>query len=105
MTIQPLVENAIRHGISPRASGGRVRLIAECDADNLRIAVEDDGVGLPPNWPQSHTEGLGLSVTRQRIEGFYPGGRSYFDIHPRKSGGVEVELRIPLSYTPAVNHG
>ena len=59
MTIQPLVENAIRHGISPRASGGGVRLIADCHADNLRISVEDDGVGLPPNWPQSHTRRAG----------------------------------------------
>lgn len=101
MTIQPLVENAIRHGISPRASGGTVRVVAQRRADDLWIRVEDDGVGLPADWKQRPVEGLGLSVTRQRLDGFYPGRGSSFHIRPRDGGGVEVELRIPLSYADA----
>ncbi len=98
MTIQPLVENAIRHGISKRASGGAVCVTAEIRAGELWIRVDDDGAGLPADWNLAHSEGLGLSVTRQRLNGFYPGGKSSFDVRPRNGGGVEVELRIPLSY-------
>ncbi|MCC6538746.1 MAG: histidine kinase [Bryobacterales bacterium] len=96
MTIQPLVENAIRHGISPRASGGTVRVTAESRAKDLWIRVEDDGAGLPD---AGFAEGLGLSVTRQRLDGFYPNGQSSLAVRNRpRGGGVEVELRIPLLY-------
>lgn len=100
MMIQPLVENAVRHGISPRAAGGTVRVTAECREKELRILVEDDGVGLPAGWDQRPSQGLGLSITRQRLEGFYPAGQSAFAIRPRAAGGVEVELRMPLVSTP-----
>lgn len=105
MTIQPLVENAIRHGISRRSSGGLVRVLAKCRDGELWIRVEDDGVGLPVDWKQRRSEGLGLSVTRQRLDGFYPEGRSGFEVRPRDGGGVEVELRLPLSYAAAVANG
>ena len=105
MTIQPLVENAIRHGISHRASGGMVRVVAQRHNGDLWIRVEDDGVGLPADWKQRSAKGLGLSVTRQRVDGFYPDGRSSFDVRPRNGGGVEVELRIPLSYAATAAHG
>lgn len=98
MTIQPLVENAIRHGISKRASGGMVRVVAESRSKDLWIRVEDDGAGLPADWTAETAEGLGLSVTRQRLDGFYPDGKSSFEVRPRNGGGVEVELRIPLMY-------
>jgi len=98
MTIQPLVENAIRHGISKRASGGIVRLTVQSRSEDLWIRVEDDGVGLPPDWNQHPAEGVGLSVTRQRLNGFYPDGKSSFELRPRDGGGAEAELRIPLLY-------
>jgi len=102
MIIQPLVENAIRHGLSPRASGGTVRVLAQRRGGELWIRVEDDGVGLPADWAQRAPDsgGLGLSITRQRLEGGYPGGSSSFEVRPRHGGGgVEVEIRIPLSYS------
>lgn len=104
MTIQPLVENAIRHGISRRASGGLVRVVSTCDANNLTILVEDDGLGLPPDWAQQPQEGHGLSITRQRLAGFYPDGSAAFRIRPRAGGGVEAELRIPLVFAPVAVH-
>lgn len=105
MTIQPLVENAIRHGISPRASGGTVRVVALHRESSLWIRVEDDGIGLPPDWAAHPAEGLGLSITRQRLHGFYPDGQSSFELRPRAGGGAEAELRIPLSYAPIAAHG
>lgn len=105
MTIQPLVENAIRHGLSPRAAGGLIRVSAQCVSDHLQIRVEDDGVGLSPDWQTRRSDGLGLSVTRQRLDGFYPKGQGFFDIRPRSGGGVEVELRIPLTYSTVTTHG
>lgn len=104
MTIQPLVENAICHGISKRASGGTVRVLVQRRDGDLWIRVEDDGTGLPADWNQHPPEGVGLSVTRQRLEGFYPDGKSSFDVGPRSGGGVEVNIRIPLLYAAAAAH-
>jgi len=98
MLIQPLVENAIRHGISPRASGGLVRLTVRSVQDELLIRIEDDGVGLPTNWEKTPTEGIGLSVTRQRLHGFYASTSSSFQIRGREGGGVVVELSLPLMH-------
>lgn len=94
--LQPLVENAIRHGISRRASGGTVAIFAGRIDDRLKIRVLDDGVGLPPDWNPETSAGLGLSVTRQRIAGLYPNGTSQFAIRNRERGGTEVEIDLPF---------
>ena len=96
MFIQPLVENAIRHGISRRASGGTIVVRAKPLADRLEIRVIDDGVGLPLGWKIEEAEGLGLSITRQRIAGLHPGGASRFVVRNRKEGGTEVDVSLPL---------
>jgi two-component sensor histidine kinase len=98
MTIQPLVENAIRHGISSRCSGGTVRVSAHRVGDDLQLLVEDDGTGLPAGWTSRPQGRLGLSVTRQRLDGLYPDGRALFEVRQRVEGGVQVELRIPLEF-------
>ena len=92
--VQPLVENAIRHGISRRASGGEVRVTAQQSADRLVIRVSDDGVGLPESWTLETSTGLGLSVTRERIAGLHPDGR--FTVRRRAGGGTEAEIVLPL---------
>jgi signal transduction histidine kinase len=94
--IQPLVENAIRHGISRRASGGTVIVSAQRLGDRLRIRVIDDGVGLSAGWTLESSAGLGLSLTRDRIAGLYPDGSSRFDVRRRPEGGTEVEIALPL---------
>jgi signal transduction histidine kinase len=96
MVIQPLVENAIRHGISRRASGGTVTVRAVADGERLEIRVTDDGVGLPLGWTLEGSEGLGLSITRQRIAGIHPNGASRFEVRNRAESGTEVEISLPL---------
>jgi two-component system LytT family sensor kinase len=98
LIVQPLVENAIRHGISRRASGGTVTVTAERDANQVEIRVVDDGVGLPPGWTLETCSGMGLSVTRERIVGLHPGGDSRFTVRPRSERGTEVEIRLPLRF-------
>ncbi|HET6208148.1 MAG TPA: histidine kinase [Terracidiphilus sp.] len=94
--LQPLVENAIRHGISNRASGGTVTVSAQPVNEKLLIRVFDDGAGLPPGWTLETSNGLGLSVTRERIAGLYPDGEGIFTIRSREGGGTIVEIVLPL---------
>lgn len=96
MFIQPLVENAIRHGISRRAAGGTIIVRAKPLGERLEIRVLDDGVGLPLGWRLEEAEGLGLSITRQRIAGLHPHGTSRFAVKNRTEGGTEVEVSLPL---------
>jgi signal transduction histidine kinase len=98
LILQPLVENAIRHGISPRASGGTVTVTAQRRPNQLEIRVADDGVGLPPGWTLETSSGMGLSVTRERIVGLYPDGDSRFSLQSRTGGGTEVEISLPLRF-------
>jgi signal transduction histidine kinase len=97
--VQPLVENAIRHGISRRASGGTVIVSAHQVGDRLDIRVLDDGVGLPAGWTLENSGGVGLSVTRQRMAGLYPDGETCFAVNRRANGGTEVEISLPLRRT------
>jgi len=94
--LQPLVENAIRHGLSPRSRGGTVTVIAECLSGRLSIWVLDDGVGLPSGWSLEGQRGLGLSVTRERITALHPDGSGQFAIDRRAEGGTEVAISFPF---------
>ena len=98
LIVQPLVENAIRHGISRRASGGTVTVTAERGPNQLEIRVADDGVGLPPGWALETSSGTGLTVTRERIVGLHPGGAARFRVQPRTDGGTEVQISLPLRF-------
>lgn len=98
LIVQPLVENAIRHGISRRASGGTVTVTAQRGPNQVEIRVADDGVGLPPGWTLETSSGMGLSITRERIVGLHPDGNSRFFVRPRTGGGTEVEISLPLRF-------
>jgi signal transduction histidine kinase len=97
--VQPLVENAVRHGTSRRASGGTVIVSAQRAGSRLDIRVLDDGVGLPPGWTLENSGGVGLSVTRQRLAALYPDGETCFAVNRRTSGGTEVEISLPLRWS------
>ena len=98
LLMQPLVENAIRHGIAPRAAGGAILITAWQAGDRLEIRVCDDGVGLPPGGSANDRLGVGLSVTRERIESFRPAGTGRMSIRSRLEGGTEVTLSLPLRH-------
>jgi LytS/YehU family sensor histidine kinase len=95
MLLQPLVENAIRHGIERRLSGGEITISTRRAGGELRINVIDDGIGLPPGWRMEASAGLGMRVTRERLEALYP-GEFRFAASRRPGGGTEVAIDIPI---------
>lgn len=100
LILQPLVENAIRHGISPRVSGGLIQLSTRNENGILEIRVEDDGQGLKREWRREESTGIGLSNTKARLEQLY-GAEHRFHIRNREGGGVEALLAFP--FRPAEN--
>jgi signal transduction histidine kinase len=93
LLLQPLVENAIRHGIAPRAAGGRVEIVASRAGTELRLEVRDDGPGVPD--PARLEDGLGLANTRARLGHLY-GAAHRFELHNRPEGGLSVTLVAPF---------
>ena len=97
LLVQPLVENAIKHGIDPKEAGGTVRVSVESDANELRINVSDDGDGIASTQSstgQSSTGGTGLANVRNRLSTLY-GPKASLSLRERPSGGVDAELALP----------
>ena len=97
LLLQPLVENAIRHGISPRAGAGYVQVNARRLGDKLSISILDDGVGVRARRSRvrSRGTGLGLTNTTTRLIHLY-GDNHEFESGPREQGGYEVRITIPF---------
>lgn len=95
MVLQPIVENAFRHGLGKGISGGTVTISAALSGDCLILRVEDDGVGLRRDWRLETSAGLGLRVTRERLEGLYPNIDRPLEIRRRTPDGTEVIMRVP----------
>jgi len=100
LLLQPLVENAVKHGISKLFEAGEVGIIARRDGDHLQIFIRDSGPGLTVPSAAISTSGLGLKITRERLSTLY-GSEQAFEIHNRAEGGAEVSLRIPFSIVPS----
>ena len=92
LIIQPLVENAILHGIDPSEQGGTVTVAARREADLLVITITDTGVGISAGG--SGGEGTGLANVRDRLHGLYGEGAS-LDFEENTPSGVRVTIRIP----------
>jgi signal transduction histidine kinase len=100
LILQPLVENAIRHGIEPHRKTGLVEIRARRDGGRLQLEVRDNGSGLPTD--QAWSEGVGLANTRARLEHLYGRGQT-FALTPAPEGGLVAGLTIPFRETPAVS--
>ena len=94
LLLQPLLENAIKHGISKRARGGTIRVSGCCSNDMLTLSVYNDGPCLPENWEGTRS-GIGLSNLRTRLQILYGAG---FELNLRNQDtrGVEVMVSLPL---------
>jgi sensor histidine kinase YesM len=92
MLLQPLVENAIIHGIEPKLGTGEVWIRAVYDKNMLRICIEDDGVGFGPS-PSEH--GIGISNVRERLGALFS-GRARLEIKDRVPAGVAIDMWVPL---------
>jgi LytS/YehU family sensor histidine kinase len=92
--LQPIVENAIRHGVGPRLSGGRVDVSVTAKGPTLNIRVRDDGVGLPPDWSFDRNAGVGLRNVADRLEQIY-GTPGLLKLTPVATGGVDVQIDLP----------
>lgn len=117
MTLQPIVENALLHGVNPRVEGGCITLRVRATSRRLHIAIEDDGVGIPEeelqrvrkalleNTPagyqragSSHSLGIAMRNVNQRIR-FYFGENYGVDITSTRGVGTSVFVTLPLLYT------
>ncbi|OAT81302.1 sensor histidine kinase [Desulfotomaculum copahuensis] len=100
-TLQPVVENAIKHGLQPRPNGGQVEIVVEEQPREIKVTIRDNGVGIPgpelnrilePGYGHGH--GLGLSLVNERLKSIY--GRDYaVQITSSPDRGTAVVMRFP----------
>jgi two-component system LytT family sensor kinase len=95
LLLQPLVENAIKHGIAKRVAGGTVRVAGACKNGNLCLSVYNDAPSLLTDWQATHS-GVGIGNLRTRLQILH-GSASGLELKHVDSGGVEVLVTLPLT--------
>ncbi|MGH7554579.1 MAG: sensor histidine kinase [Longimicrobiales bacterium] len=93
--LQPLVENAIEHGLAKRAGEGRIEVRAEREGDALVLRVNDDGPGIDGDPSAAFGKGVGLTNTRERLRHLY-GPAAAIRLAHRPGGGLSVEVVLPF---------
>lgn len=99
LILQPMVENAIKHGIAKRAQGGTILIAASHHNGMLTISVGNDGPNLPANWDTTRL-GIGISNVRARMQTLY-GDACDIRLRNRNTGGVEVSVSLPFVVLPS----
>ena len=94
LLLQPLVDNAIKHGISKLVAGGEIQISARSDDSDLHLEVRDNGPGFR-DAGQTPSRGLGLRITRERLETIY-GQNHSVEFLTLPDGGCVVRVSIPL---------
>ncbi len=95
LILQPLTENALRHGFGRSADRGVVGISSAVANGHLRLTVYDNGAGLPDDWQLNGSRGIGLANTVARLQQLYDDDHQ-FDIRNRDGGGVEAAIVMPL---------
>jgi LytS/YehU family sensor histidine kinase len=96
LILQPLIENALVHGLGRRLDASLLEIAARRDGRVLRIAVRDDGPGLPAGWSLDAGTGAGLRNVRDRIGGLFP-GEGGLELRDGATGGAVALLSIPFA--------
>ncbi|MDA0378169.1 MAG: histidine kinase [Bacteroidetes bacterium] len=99
LILQPIVENAIHHGISPSMTKGVIRIVARAEAGRLCMTVADNGPGLKN--PDRLRKGVGVGNTQERLENLY-GKDQEFSLRNGELGGLEVRICIPFMPQPII---
>lgn len=94
LILQPMVENAIKHGISKRAHGGTIRISASRSNETLALRVYNDGPSLPAGW-ETMQSGIGILNVRTRLQSLY-GNQFDLSLRNREPGGVETSVSLPF---------
>ena len=97
LILQPMVENAVKHGIARRVSGGAIRIAAARSNGTLKLSVYNDGPALPVGWETSQS-GIGIANTRTRLQSLY-GMRFNLTLRNQEPDGVEAAVSVP--YIPS----
>jgi hypothetical protein len=100
LILQPMVENAIKHGIAKRVQGGAIRIAGFRSNGKLTLSVYNDGPSLPVGWEKTQS-GIGISNMRTRLRGLY-GDTFEFSMRNQSPGGVEVTVSVPFDSLPVV---
>jgi two-component system LytT family sensor kinase len=105
MLLQPIVENAIKHGLAPKLEGGQIHLRTRRQDGRLRIDIEDNGLGISPErMTQVFEEGIGISNVHERLRLLY-GDNFRMDIQSQEGQGTQIHIEIPelVSAAPAAS--
>ena len=97
MLLQPIFENAVRHGIEPMKASGKINMTATLSNDQLKLTIDDNGVGR--KTPSKGGTGIGLSNASARLEGVFGKGNFSLQIEDRKEGGTRVSISLPSRST------
>jgi LytS/YehU family sensor histidine kinase len=97
LILQPMVENAIKHGIAKRVQGGAIRIAASSSNGRLTLRVYNDGPSLPAGWETTQS-GIGISNVRTRLQSLY-GNACDLTLRNRTPGGVETAVSVPFVLT------
>jgi two-component system, LytTR family, sensor kinase len=95
LLLQPLVENAVKHGVSRISSPGEIRVLTTRDDDRLHLMITDNGPGLGGSAMAGSAGGLGLRATQERLRTLY-GSNQHLEIRSKAGAGVEVSVEIPF---------
>ena len=95
MLLQPMVENAIKHGLAPRLEGGQIHLRTQRREGRLRIEIDDNGMGMPPErLAEVYGGGIGISNVHERLRLLY-GDQFVMDIRSQEGTGTQIRIEIP----------